>query len=93
MKIEFEADLTAALSHEGIQVWLYLTKDQSEPFEFFVGYDEMLDSVIDMNIIPSTNKMSKEGFDEMKLLSTALRKQADKIDEASTYFEPMENPK
>lgn len=91
MKIEFKADLSGQLDHEGVQVWLYLTDDQNEPFEFFLPYDEMLDSIIEMHIIPSTNKMSREGFDEIKLLSTKLREQADKIDEAATYFEPMEN--
>ena len=93
MEFEFKMDLTSALDTEGVSSWLYLHQGQNEPFEFFIGYDQMMDHVIDMHIIPNTDKMSKEGFDELKLMVKSLREQADKIEEAMTYFKPIKESK
>lgn len=93
MEFDFKMDLTSVLDHEGVSSFLYIHSDQNEPFEFFIGYDQMMDSVIDMNIIPNTDKLSKEGFDELALMVKSLREQADKIEEAMTYFKPAEESK
>lgn len=91
MKVTNTIDISAWLEENHVSVYLYLTDTQSDPLEFEVPYEEIIDSVVESNVFPHSGKMDERGIEELESMAKVFDDMAAKIRARATEFKEKAN--
>ena len=72
MKVTNTIEVGAWLEPEHIDIYLYLTPEQGDPFEFKVPYQDLVDNLVESHTFPHSGKMDPAGIKELEDMATTL---------------------